>query len=166
MEIEPQRFPVGKLPMETVGDLDILVASEKPEPIMQRFQRYPEVDRIIASGTTRGTVVLRSGLQVDLRILPRVAMARRSIISPGSRLTTLRFASSALSTACASANTAYSAYREGKKRRRWGSKKVRESAARARKTYFARSAWIGCRPNCAGIAARFKPHKSISCPSR
>ena len=57
--------------METVGDLDILVASEKPEPIMRRFQRYPEVDRIIASGTTRGTVVLRSGLQVDLRILPR-----------------------------------------------------------------------------------------------
>ncbi|HEX6175088.1 MAG TPA: helix-hairpin-helix domain-containing protein, partial [Candidatus Binatia bacterium] len=57
--------------VETVGDFDILVASEKPEPIMQRLQRYPGVDRIIASGTTRGTVVLRSGLQVDLRILPR-----------------------------------------------------------------------------------------------
>ena len=56
--------------METVGDLDILAACEKPEPVMQRFQTYPEVARVVAAGTTRGTVILRSGLQVDLRILP------------------------------------------------------------------------------------------------
>lgn len=57
--------------METVGDIDILVASEKPEPVMNRFQSYPEVARVLAAGTTRGTVILRSGLQVDLRILPQ-----------------------------------------------------------------------------------------------
>jgi DNA polymerase (family 10) len=57
--------------METVGDIDILVASEKPEPVMTRFKSYPEVARVLAAGTTRGTVVLRSGLQVDLRILPK-----------------------------------------------------------------------------------------------
>jgi DNA polymerase (family 10) len=57
--------------METVGDLDILIACEKPEPVMQRFQSFPEVERVIAAGTTRGTVILRSGLQVDLRILPQ-----------------------------------------------------------------------------------------------
>jgi DNA polymerase (family 10) len=57
--------------METVGDIDILVASDKSKPVMQRFQTYPEVERVISSGTTRGTVMLRSGLQVDLRILPR-----------------------------------------------------------------------------------------------
>jgi DNA polymerase (family 10) len=57
--------------METVGDIDILTASEKPNAVMQRFQAYPEVERVIAAGTTRGTVILRSGLQVDLRILPR-----------------------------------------------------------------------------------------------
>ena len=56
--------------METVGDIDILVASDKPEPVMQRFQSYPQVERVLAAGTTRGTVVLRAGLQVDLRILP------------------------------------------------------------------------------------------------
>ncbi len=38
---------------------------------MQRFQTYPEVERAVAAGTTRGTAILRSGLQVDLRILPR-----------------------------------------------------------------------------------------------
>ena len=57
--------------METVGDVDILAASENPEPVMQRFQTYPEVERVVAAGTTRGTVILRSALQVDLRILPR-----------------------------------------------------------------------------------------------
>jgi DNA polymerase (family X) len=57
--------------METVGDIDILTASDSPEAVMQRFQTYPEVARVIAAGTTRGTVVLRSGLQVDLRILPQ-----------------------------------------------------------------------------------------------
>jgi DNA polymerase (family 10) len=56
--------------METVGDIDILAASEKPDPVMKRFQSYPEVERVVAAGGTRGTVVLRSGLQVDLRILP------------------------------------------------------------------------------------------------
>lgn len=57
--------------METVGDIDILVASDNANAVMERFQSYPEVERVIAAGTTRGTVILRSGLQVDLRILPR-----------------------------------------------------------------------------------------------
>jgi DNA polymerase (family X) len=57
--------------METVGDIDILAASDSPEAVMQRFQTYPEVERVVAAGTTKGTVILRSGLQVDLRILPR-----------------------------------------------------------------------------------------------
>jgi DNA polymerase (family 10) len=57
--------------VETVGDLDVLAVSDKPEPVMERFQRYPDVVRVLASGGTRGTVILRSGLQVDLRILPR-----------------------------------------------------------------------------------------------
>lgn len=54
--------------METVGDIDILVASAKAETVMQRFESYPEVERVLAAGTTRGTVILRSGLQVDLRM--------------------------------------------------------------------------------------------------
>lgn len=56
--------------METVGDVDILVTCENPKPVMKRFQSYPQVARVVAAGTTRGTVILRSGLQVDLRILP------------------------------------------------------------------------------------------------
>jgi DNA polymerase (family 10) len=56
--------------METVGDIDILAVCDEPQPVMQRFESYPEVERVLGAGTTRGTVILRSGLQVDLRIVP------------------------------------------------------------------------------------------------
>ena len=56
---------------ETVGDIDILATCENSQPVMQHFQSYPDVERMEMAGTTRGTLVLRSGLKVDLRIVPR-----------------------------------------------------------------------------------------------
>jgi len=56
---------------ETIGDLDILIACKKPKPVMQHFTKFSSTKRVESAGTTRGTIVLRSGLQVDLRILPR-----------------------------------------------------------------------------------------------
>ncbi|MBI2780037.1 MAG: DNA polymerase/3'-5' exonuclease PolX [Gammaproteobacteria bacterium] len=52
---------------ETVGDLDILVTAGPGSPVMERFAAYDEVKTVLSSGTTRSSVVLRSGLQVDLR---------------------------------------------------------------------------------------------------
>ncbi len=52
---------------ETVGDLDILVTTGPGSPVMERFAAYDEVKTVLSSGTTRSSVVLRSGLQVDLR---------------------------------------------------------------------------------------------------
>ena len=58
---------------ETVGDLDILATCtpDRAGDLVKRFTTYDEVDTIISAGTTRSTVVLRSGLQVDLRVVPR-----------------------------------------------------------------------------------------------
>lgn len=56
---------------ETIGDIDILVTCNKPRPVMEHFLSYPQVQRAERTGTTRGTVILRSGLQVDLRIVPK-----------------------------------------------------------------------------------------------
>jgi DNA polymerase (family 10) len=56
---------------ETVGDVDLLAICARPAPVMERFTDYPDVLRVEAAGRTRGTVVLRAGLKVDLRILPR-----------------------------------------------------------------------------------------------
>jgi len=55
---------------ETVGDVDILVTAKKAGPIADRFVAYPEVTQVLAKGDTRSSVVLRSGLQVDLRVVP------------------------------------------------------------------------------------------------
>jgi DNA polymerase (family X) len=55
---------------ETVGDVDILVASSRPSEVASRFLGYRDVKRVLAKGDTRCSVVLRSGLQVDLRVVP------------------------------------------------------------------------------------------------
>ena len=54
---------------ETVGDLDILVTAKVNSPVMEYFIEYDEVDDVVSKGTTRATVFLRSGLQVDLRVV-------------------------------------------------------------------------------------------------
>ena len=56
---------------ETVGDLDILVAARAGSPVMERLRGYDEVKEVLASGETRASVVLRSGLHVDVRLVPR-----------------------------------------------------------------------------------------------
>lgn len=55
---------------DTVGDLDILVTARAGSDVIQRFVSYDEVEEIAAEGETRATVTLRSGLQVDLRVVP------------------------------------------------------------------------------------------------
>jgi len=54
---------------ETVGDLDILVTAAADSPVMQRFTAYDEVTDVLSAGTTRASVILKSGLQVDLRVV-------------------------------------------------------------------------------------------------
>ena len=55
---------------ETVGDLDILVSTTAESPVMERFIGYDEVKEVVSKGSTRATVILNSGLQVDLRVVP------------------------------------------------------------------------------------------------
>ena len=55
---------------ETVGDIDLLVVCDDAGPVMEHFTSYDLVERVTEAGETRGSVVLRPGLQVDLRILP------------------------------------------------------------------------------------------------
>ncbi len=55
---------------ETVGDLDILAIAAPDSPVMDRFTTFEAVARVHSKGTTRSTVHLRSGLQVDLRVVP------------------------------------------------------------------------------------------------
>jgi len=55
--------------VETVADLDILVTARKPAQVFDRFAEYPDAATVEAKGRTRATIKLRSGLQVDLRVV-------------------------------------------------------------------------------------------------
>jgi DNA polymerase (family X) len=53
----------------TIGDVDLLVASEAPAAVMRAFAALPRVAEVLLSGQTKTTVRLHDGLQVDLRVL-------------------------------------------------------------------------------------------------
>jgi DNA polymerase (family 10) len=56
---------------ETVGDIDILAISPDGREVIDHFTRYAGVREVMMQGETRSTVILGSGLQVDLRVVPR-----------------------------------------------------------------------------------------------
>lgn len=55
---------------ETVGDIDILTSCKNNADVMSRFVNYEDVDRVLSQGDTKSSVVLRNGLQIDLRVVP------------------------------------------------------------------------------------------------
>lgn len=70
---------------ETVGDLDVLVACKRGTPVADRFVAHEDVEQVLAHGTTRATVRLRSGLQVDLRVVPSVSWGAALLYFTGSK---------------------------------------------------------------------------------
>jgi len=64
--------PAGSLRRmrETVGDLDILATGTDPKEIIDTFVSLPPVVEVLASGTTKGSVIVSSGMQIDLRVVP------------------------------------------------------------------------------------------------
>ena len=56
---------------ETIGDVDILIASDNAAPIMDCFVGMENVARTLGHGPTKSSVELLSGLQVDVRVLEK-----------------------------------------------------------------------------------------------
>jgi DNA polymerase (family 10) len=55
---------------ETIGDIDIVVAGDDSAPIFEVFARAPSVERMLARGDTKCSVIVDRGLQIDLRVVP------------------------------------------------------------------------------------------------
>jgi DNA polymerase (family 10) len=55
---------------ETIGDVDILIISQKPQPVMDYFVSMPEVMHVYAHGETKSAVKMKNGLDIDLRVVP------------------------------------------------------------------------------------------------
>ncbi len=57
---------------ETVGDLDLLVTGEDPEPALEAVAKHPRVYEVLSRGVNKISVTLgREGFQVDVRALPK-----------------------------------------------------------------------------------------------
>lgn len=57
--------------METVGDLDFIVASAEPKPVMEWFCAQKSVIEVTVHGETKSSVRLEGGIQADLRVVPQ-----------------------------------------------------------------------------------------------
>ena len=56
--------------LETIGDLDFVVASNTPQTVMKAFVKDSSVKRVLSQGETKASVILKEGIQADLRIVP------------------------------------------------------------------------------------------------
>jgi DNA polymerase (family 10) len=70
---------------ETIGDVDLLVASTEASPIMDAFVSDPAVARVLAHGDAKSSVLLERGLQVDLRVVPPDVWGAAMIYFTGSK---------------------------------------------------------------------------------
>jgi DNA polymerase (family 10) len=70
---------------DTVGDLDVLVTAADGASVGNRLVTYENVAEVLAHGPTRTTVVLRSGLQVDVRAVPDKSYGAALLYFTGSK---------------------------------------------------------------------------------
>lgn len=70
---------------DTVGDIDILVAAARGQALADRLQAFEQVEQVLAHGTTRASVVLTNGLQVDLRVVQPSSFGAALVYFTGSK---------------------------------------------------------------------------------
>jgi DNA polymerase (family 10) len=75
---------------ETVGDVDILVTSSKPEKVMEAFTALPQVALVLERGGTKASVRHRDGIQVDLRVVEPETFGAALVYFTGSKQHNIR----------------------------------------------------------------------------
>lgn len=70
---------------ETIGDVDLLAASDDPASVMDRFITIGPVARVLAHGETKSSILTQAGLQIDLRVIPEEAWGAAMIYFTGSK---------------------------------------------------------------------------------
>ena len=74
---------------ETVGDIDILVVTDKPEQIMDYFTTMDQVGEIIVKGLLKSTIRLKNGVQVDIRVFNEDSFGSALLYFTGSKETNI-----------------------------------------------------------------------------
>ncbi len=69
----------------TIRDIDIIVLSKKPKPIIDKFTKLKSVKKVFAKGSDKGSIALESGVNADLRVFPRESYGAGLLYFTGSK---------------------------------------------------------------------------------
>jgi DNA polymerase (family 10) len=148
---------------ETIGDIDLLAVSTKPEVVMKRLTDYPGVVKVIGSGETKTSVELRNGLQVDLRVVPPKSYGAALVYFTGSKEHNIKLRQRALDRGLRVSE--YGVFRIPEDVEPPASlPRVRWWPGRPRRRCTPRSSCPGCRRSFAKIAARSSWRTRARCP--
>jgi len=75
---------------ETIGDVDLLAASRDPAPVMASLRESDLVERVLAAGEKKTSVVLRRGIQADLRVVDPESWGAALVYFTGSKAHNIR----------------------------------------------------------------------------
>lgn len=82
---------------ETIGDIDIIVTAAAAEPVMLKLTQLSAVDRVLAHGEGKTSVVTRRGVQVDLRVVAEHQLGAALMYFTGSKGHNIKLRQRALS---------------------------------------------------------------------
>jgi len=82
---------------ETIGDVDIVVASDAPDKVMDALVAMPSVERVIARGDAKTSIVTHRGTQVDLRVVAAHQLGAARLYFTGSKGHNIKLRQRALS---------------------------------------------------------------------
>jgi DNA polymerase (family 10) len=71
--------------LETIGDIDVVVAAKEPEPVMEALVKMSFVDRVLVRGEAKTSVVTRRGTQIDLRVVAAHQLGAARLYFTGSK---------------------------------------------------------------------------------
>ena len=79
--------PAGSLRRfrDTIGDIDIMGTASNPGEVIQAFSTLPQVREVLAKGSTKASVIVMEGLQVDFRLLEHASFGSALQYSTGSK---------------------------------------------------------------------------------
>ena len=75
---------------DTIKDIDIVATSPNPAALMAAFIALPRVEQVVGQGTTKSTVIVREGIQVDLRVVERNSFGAALAYLTGSKMHNVR----------------------------------------------------------------------------
>lgn len=73
---------------QTVGDIDLICWTHRPgdaEAVLKSFSERKEVDKVLQAGGTKASVLVKGGLQVDLRVVPKASFGSAKMYFTGSK---------------------------------------------------------------------------------